>query len=270
MDKKIILIGEKHDYPRFREQLVKVIAEKEGGYENIQLFYEAAVPIKINGYDTISLEPALRVENLEDQDNHTTYVKQNVPVVICDLVYFMFHIIEYLDGGTYKNKVMAARFIDIVWNISPGKVREQFIDLFEEFEKDKCVETAGPLLEYLETLAETKCEQLDDPIDFGEKIEEKGPDGLILEMELLRESIMIETFVKEYDDEKTAIIIVGDAHVDNLHALLLEQGFSSIKEFRMREKDIARGKNRKKKGKDKSTRIRRTKRRRRTTKKRRK
>jgi hypothetical protein len=82
---------------------------------------------------------------------------------------------------------------------------------------------------------------------------------------------MIETFVKEYDDEKTAIIIVGDAHVDNLHALLLEQGFSSIKEFRMREKDIARGKNRKKKGKNKSTRIRRTKRRRRrTTKKRRK
>lgn len=254
MDKKIILIGEKHDYPAFREQLVKVIAEKEGGYENVQLFYEAAVPIEINGYDTISLEPALRVENLEDQDIHTTYVKQNVPVTISDLVYFMFRIMEYLDSGTYNNKIMKAQFIDIVWAISPGKVREQFIDLLEAFEKEKCVETATPLLEYLETLIETKCEQLDDPIDFGEKIEEKGQDGLILEMELLRESIMVDTFIKEYDDEKTAIIIVGDAHVDNLHALLLEQGFSSIKEFRMREKDIARGKNKKKTRKKKSTR----------------
>jgi hypothetical protein len=268
MDKKIILLGEKHDYPRFREQMVKVIAEKEGGYENIQLFYESAVPIEINGYDTIPLEPALRVENLEDQDNHTTYVKQNLPVTISDLVYFIYHLVDYIQDGNYDKKAIHAKFIDVIRAIPPGKIREQCIDLFEAFEKDKSEETARPLLVYLETLVETRCEQLDEPIDFGEKIEEKGPNGLIIEMELLRDAIMAETFVKEYDAEKTAILIVGDAHVDNLHALLLKKGFSSIKEFRMREKDIGRGKKKKKrtKGKDKSTRIRRTKRRRRTKK----
>jgi len=249
MNKKIILLGEKHDYPRFREQMVKVIAEKEGGYEHIQLFYEAVVPIEINGYDTIPLEPALRIENLEDQDNHTTYVKQNLPVTISDLVYFIYHLVDYIQDGNYDKKAIHAKFIDVIWAIPPGKIREQCIDLFEAFEKDKSEETARPLLVYLETLVETRCEQLEEPINFGEKIEEKGPNGLIIEMEFLRDAIMAETFVKEYDAEKTAILIVGDAHVDNLHALLLKKGFSSIKEFRMREKDIGRGKKKKKRTK---------------------
>jgi hypothetical protein len=259
---KIILLGEKHDYPPFREQMVKVIAEKEGGYDNIQLFYEAAVPIEINGHHTISLEPALRIENLKDQNNHTTYIKQNVPVMVSDLVYFIYHLVDYIQDGIYDTKAMNARFIDVVWAIPPGKNRELCIDLFEAFEKDKGEETARPLLVYLETLVETRCEQLDEPIDFGEKIMEKGPNGLILEMEALRDAIMLETFVKEYDVEKTAIIIVGDAHVDNLRALLLEEGLSSIKEFRMREKDIGQGKKTRKGKKVKSVKKRRSSRRR--------
>jgi len=213
---KVILVGEDHDDNDTMNKLLTQLTARLG--RHVLFFYESPVQITIDSIQLIPLEPALD----KDPTRANTYLKQNFPSQLTDLLYF----ISLLQQG----KIDEGRYIEILYSFDDKNQQE--LTFRETLTNAYTIKNIQNLIKLSFNIFEYKCSSAttQEDIHIGReciRLIHSQQDPTIY-LRIKRDDIMIKEIDKHNDRNKIYVIIVGDDHFVNMNQLLMQRGYNII------------------------------------------